>query len=55
VVRLIGPGVACTEAETTACRAAGIVVERIPDITQAASNNDFSVGIARESGRSSNQ
>jgi uroporphyrin-III C-methyltransferase / precorrin-2 dehydrogenase / sirohydrochlorin ferrochelatase len=56
VVRLVSAdeaSLARAEAEIAACRAAGVAVEWIPDVTPVASNNHLSDVIARESGRSS--
>jgi len=56
VVRLLAGEAGSTGAQAAiaACRAAGVVIELVADVTSAPSNNDGSVVIARESGRSSN-
>ena len=53
VVRLVGTQAASlqtAEQEIAACRAAGITVERIPDLIPVASSNDSALVITRESG-----
>jgi siroheme synthase len=54
VVRLIGTSIARAEAETAACRAAGVTVAHVAGVAQAPANKDLSVVSARENGRSSN-